>query len=669
MAEFIEFKRALQKNLKELLSNKTLYKTSASKEDLWNAYLSFPEEVRQEFNCNCCKQFIREIGGVVVINSDLSVKSIWGFEFHDPMYQAVLDKLDQLVISSEIVNLYGTKSAKVGTDYNFEDASTKWEHLFYVLPSETLTSPQRGMTMEAHLTEVRQSKEVFRRALDEIPMSATQTVLDLIAQGSLYRGEESKARLEKFLKCQREYSALKEGAKDNFCWVAAMKDKTGVLTRIRNSAIGTLLVNICEGDDLDTAVRKFENVVAPQNYKRPNPIVTPAMIEDAEKTLKELGLDKSIQRRFAVMDDLPVQNTLFIDRDVNSEDKSIFSQLAEQVVVNPKTLKKVEEISVQDFISNVLPTARHIRFLLENQHSNRMCSLIAPVNADAPSVLKWENQFSWCYAENMADSSIRQKVQRAGGKVEGLLRVSLSWHSRTDLDLHIVEPRTEIYYGCKRSPYSGGHLDVDMNVGGESTDPVENIIYPYGARFDEGKTYEIYVHNYRDRNGADNPFEVEVEVGGSTYTFEYRKPIRCDEKVVVGSFKVINGSIEISMNATINSSVVSKNVWNLDTYKFHPVSAIAYSPNHWQEPVGNKHIMFYLKGCENPEEARGIFNEFLIEDLLRQHKRVFELLGAKMKVEKPHSAQLSGVGFSTTGGGSFYVEVESSFKRVLKVKV
>ena len=89
------------------------------------------------------------------------------------------------------------------------------------------------------------------------------------------------------------------------------------------------------------------------------------------------------------------------------------------------------------------------------------------------------------------------------------------------------------------------------------------------------------------------------------------------------------------------------------------------SPNYWDENnQGNKHVFFMLDGCK-ADTARGFYNEFLSSEL-HEHRKVFEYLGNKMKVE-PTDEQISGVGFSTTQRNSVVLKVQSNFERIIKV--
>jgi hypothetical protein len=92
-----------------------------------------------------------------------------------------------------------------------------------------------------------------------------------------------------------------------------------------------------------------------------------------------------------------------------------------------------------------------------------------------------------------------------------------------------------------------------------------------------------------------------------------------------------------------------------------------YSPNYWnkQEGIGNKHYFFMLKGCVNPENPNGFFNEYL-DNALMPHKHVFEALGGMMRVQNTKD-QLSGVGFSSTQRNSLVCKVTGAVSRTVKI--
>lgn len=687
---FKDFVKAIQKNLQQMSKDSSrLFTVNVDTEELYNLYLdSFPagtNEIyreRREYDCSCCRHFIRDVGNVVSIKNG-ELHTIWGINpVSDDKYNVVAAALDAYVKQKAVSGVFFKKEKRIGTPENREMLPTgkinKYEHFFVDLPEICIFKEYYGHTLEGDLSQFRDVRNVFKRSLDEISKEAVDTVLELIAQNSLYKGAEWKKQLTEFKNYQKEYGKLTDEQKELWIWEKSIA-AGAVIGKIRNHSIGTLLVNISEGMDLDLAVRKYEQIVAPVNYKRPKAIFTKKMLEDAKKTITELGYMDSLQRRFATLDDITVNNILFSNKDAAKRitgAMDLFDEMEQDVAIDPKRFSKVEEISAEDFIKNVLPVAKELEVYLENKHIQNMVSLIAPEVADAKTMFKWNNGMSWAYTGNITDSDIKENVKAAGGSVTGIVRFSIQWNDgngkdNSDLDAHCLEPQggDHIYFSHKISRYTGGELDIDI------TDPiyqcksnggvaVENITYPSKERMKPG-TYKFYVNQYSFRNSQG--FKAEVEVNGEIHSYEYNTPVRGNVDVAEvildqsGNFKVVD-------KLPGNCATISKDVWGIKTLQFTPVSVVCYSPNYWDEQkgIGHQHLFFMLKDCINPEEPNGYYNEFLKPEL-EQHRRVFEALGAKAHV-KDVDDQLSGVGFSLTKRNDLIIKVKGATERVLKIK-
>lgn len=687
---FKDFVKAIQKNLQQMSKDSSrLFTVNVDTEELYNLYLdSFPagtNEIyreRREYDCSCCRHFIRDVGNVVSIKNG-ELHTIWGINpVSDDKYNVVAAALDAYVKQKAVLGVFLKKEKRIGTPENREMLPTgkinKYEHFFVDLPEICIFKECYGHTLEGDLSQFRDVRNVFKRSLDEISKEAVDTVLELIAQNSLYKGAEWKKQLTEFKNYQKEYGKLTDEQKELWIWEKSIA-AGAVIGKIRNHSIGTLLVNISEGMDLDLAVRKYEQIVAPVNYKRPKAIFTKKMLEDAKKTITELGYMDSLQRRFATLDDITVNNILFSNKDAAKRitgAMDLFDEMEQDVAIDPKRFSKVEEISAEDFIKNVLPVAKELEVYLENKHIQNMVSLIAPEVADAKTMFKWNNGMSWAYTGNITDSDIKENVKAAGGSVAGVVRFSIQWNDKdgkdnSDLDAHCIEPKggEHIYFGCRKSLRTRGELDIDITqpvdqCRASNGVAVENITYPSKEYMIPG-TYKFFVNQFAYRGSQG--FKAEIEVNGEIHSYEYNAPVRGNVDVAEvildqsGNFKVVD-------KLPGNCATISKDVWGIKTLQFTPVSVVCYSPNYWDEQkgIGHQHLFFMLKDCINPEEPNGYYNEFLKPEL-EQHRRVFETLGAKAHV-KDVDDQLSGVGFSLTKRNDLIIKVKGATERVVKVK-
>ena len=95
---FTNFKKAIQDHFAKLSETADhIYQVEMDKDELWNLYLnSFPDGTneiyreRREYDCSCCRQFIRTIGNVVFIQ-DAIVHTIWELEGLGAKFQPVMD--------------------------------------------------------------------------------------------------------------------------------------------------------------------------------------------------------------------------------------------------------------------------------------------------------------------------------------------------------------------------------------------------------------------------------------------------------------------------------------------------------------------------------------------------------------------------------------------------
>lgn len=679
--KFQKFAKLVAMSFQSMTTGPNVFVADVNGDDLYTEYLAaFPEgtnpifKKNTEHDCSCCKQFIRRAGAVITLNENGVATTIWDRAALDApsFYLLVALRLSAVVRAAGVADLFRVAKNEgafgVAQNHSLDPDNGRaltWDH-FYTgdIPRDlrvALPDTERGT--------FRTTVQVFERGLKELTPSAVEMVVSLVGGNSLYRGEEHKPALLAFQKVQLQYlSKPVGGERDIFAWANAGNSAA----RFRNTVMGTLVQDLSEGKDLEHAVRSYETKVAPQNYKRTTALITPMMVKQAMKTIEELGLEPSLERRFATLKDISVNDVKWVDGAVKPLMKGgLHDTLMKATAVKETAAKdeeRAEDISLDDFMS-ILPQTTCIELLFKNELAGNLMSLTAPVHPEPKQLFRWNNDFSWSYAGNVADS-IKERVKKAGGNVTGALRVSLSWYNYDDLDLHIHEPpgrgvhglEGHIFFGNRRG-WTGGTLDVDMNVSPTTREPVENVIWP--DKVPNGP-YKIVVNNYNHRETSNPGFVIEVEVAGKVLNYVYNKGVRSRQDIHVCTLHMKSGQVETidPGEPGITTSHVSQDKWGLKTEQYVKVAAVTLSPNYWGDNAyGNKHTFFVLEGAKNDEETRGFYNEFL-HPRLEPHRKVFEIIGDKTKCI-PTPDQLSGLGFSSTKKENFVARVQQGKKRRL----
>ncbi|MGL4572660.1 MAG: YfaP family protein [Clostridium sp.] len=669
--KYYEFEESIRTKFKSMVDNNTsIFKTNVEKELLWDTYLkNIPEEGQQHYNCNACKHFITRYANLVIVNNEGEIKSLLWDENQAPIFfKKAAKELRKVVENASIKNMFLSDERTLGIPKTGE-----WTHYSVKLNSGSKSlNKSRINTAGQILADKKEEFRMLNLGLLEYSTDVLNKAIDLLESGQLYRGN-------KFVEVVKWQKLIKESLetvefnniKNNFKWLAVATAPTGYC-RIKSSVVGTLLEDIKDELPLESIKRRFNDKTNSSQYMRSSSEPKENAIKEAEKVIEKMGIADSLERRYAVIEEIPVEERIWESSDEQcnlktkkSSSNGVFAKLLEKQNNN----KKISEMPMttmtwDKFSKTILPKAKKIEAKIND--SNKLMALVTSLNPESENILQWNNPFSWYYHGGI-DSEIKSRIEAKGGSYENnIIRCSLIWNSYTDLDIHCITPNgRHIYYGDKE--LDRGYLDIDMNAGGKSSiTPVENIRWKNSA---PNGRYKFYVDNYSDRNNGDNPFKVELQVGEKVFTYEdvadrnYRK--------TVFEFDYHNGEVTLFSECSTSNSVEE---WNLENDSFVQVNLVTKSPNLWGEnnleQFGN-HIFFILDGCKDLSEGkgRGFFNEMLVSDL-RQIRKTLEAYSSMTPIEEIEYATACGLGYSnnsewnlilrvaTTDGGNKLIKID-----------
>jgi hypothetical protein len=703
-----DFVNKIQEQLMLMCNTGKLFRAEITGEEIYRIYLNsfangddpvFRDPNSSEHNCNHCNNFIRRYGNIVAVDANNKIISLFDVDITGE-YNSPAKAMSKAIRSSKIKDVFfetfdelnklpyesckkSNTKFRLGVDknpkrYTKEEAAKFgvvkpdqiiiFDHFYLDMPAAFVDA--NGNSVESIMGNYREANNVFLRGMEEIPLDTLVLVKDLIVQGSLLDGTTHLHKVEKMIPLKKQYDELAKGEKDNWCWVNSYKMQ---FAKFRNELIGVLCTELAQGEELNKACQSWNKRVDPANYMKASAPITKKQIAEAEKFVEENGYTESFDRRCAVLDDIRASEIKHMNVGNGTIKKvSLFDGVKSTSTRHKRSeFDGVEEVSIDKFMKDILPTCTSVEAFLKNTHEQNLVTLTTANNPDSKPIFKWSNNYSWTFNGNLAGKSqIKEAVKTQGGKVDGVLRFSIMWAEdavdNSDLDAHCKEPGgNEIYYGNRLSYISRGNLDIDITMpqnhkSMNKLDVVENITFPELKRMTDG-TYKFFVHQFSARGSKG--FKAEIEFDGEIYSYEYNKPV--SGNVAVADVTLSKGLF--SIDHKLPESASSKTIYNLDTNEFHKVNLMCLSPNHWGENVvGNKHYFFMLEGCKTNQPIRSFHNENLIPALL-EHRKVMEVLGATNMIT-PDAKQLSGLGFNSTVRDELIVRIQGSFKRVTKIK-
>lgn len=718
----------MQEQFDKMCQTGMLFRANVAGDTLWDIYLkSFSPEDNPKFrdpqssthNCKLCNNFIRRYGSIVSIDSDGNLMTLFDFEV-DGEYGNVAVQLSKFIRSAQIHNVFFesyaelnalnyekcniknpvfklglAKNAKVYTEaealqYGVVEAGKTYvfNHMNLEIPTAFIHKDAK-VTLPTLLSGYRDKINVFKRSMEELTVESMVIARDLIKQGSFLDGEAHLPALESLLELRTEKENLvKEGNfSETWYWAKtyAMHDR---IAKFGNTLIGESCYEIAEGKDLNLVCQTWNKRVDPVNYMKAKPAFTEKQKQAAMQYVQENGFEGSFARRVAKLDDIKVSEILHVNVGKSTiKPVSVFDGLtATKTTTKKMNFDGVEEVSIDKFMSDILPSCNSVELYLENRLIGNMVTMTTAQDLNSKPMFKWPNPFSWSYNGNLAGKSrLTEMVVEHGGRIDGVFRFTHSWNeiepNQSLMDLHVFMPGCitkahgssscdqygsgrRVGWNNRKDHQSGGVQDVDhVREAQPGFIPVENITFPTISNMPEG-TYTCKIHNWNFRKSGGKG-KAEIAFGGCLYQYEYPATTH-KQWITIAEVTLRNGMFTIE-HAIPPVSESSAEIYGLNSQEFHKVNLICHSPNHWEGTgVGNKHFFFMLEGCKAQGDIRSFHNENLVPELV-QHRNVLEALGA-MVVVPSEDGQLSGVGFNATVRDEVVVKLTGSFNRVLKIK-
>lgn len=706
MITFLNFNSMVKIQFSHMQRVGKLYRTDVTGDQIWDAYINgFTAEQNPVFrhpestyhNCNHDRNFIRRYGNVVAIDDQTNeIVHLFDFDAPEP-YSDAVNAVKDLFKAAKVVNVFvetfdvlnampyskikktdnlfqlgHERTLKVYTPeeaavYGMVTAGKTYEfnHFHVMLNRENLYFSDKSP--ESIMGEKRAAAEVFQRLMEEVGVDTINLVIDLIEQDSVLNSEQQIGKLKKIAELRVEYGKLSENQKTNFCWKVA---ESLPYAKLRNESIGTLLVNLSQGMEINDAIQTYNRLVDPANYMRAKSPITEKMKMEAQNFIEEKGYLEAFNRRFAVISDINISEVYHKNVDGKAKNAGLFADVPTKKTAHRKAeIDGVVEIGIEKFMSDVLPKATKIEVLVENKHAE---NFVALHTSDAEKgIFKWNNNFGWTYINGLTGvSTIKEEVKKAGGVVDAPFRFSIIWNENggdiVDLDAHANEPDgTHIYF---RSSFRkdrgngktsmGGQLDVDMV--NPTTVGVENIYWESMKKLGNGK-YQFKVNNFNNRNH--NGFRAELYLNGETYTYVYEGKLT--DTVTVATVEFKNGEF-VNVQGHLKEDKTSREVWGVNVNDFHTVKLVSLSPNYWGEnKFDTKHYFFMLDNCKPDAPLASFHNQFLVGELL-EFRKPLQILSDIRKI-KPSEKCLAGLGFNATMRNSLVVKVVGTHTRFMKI--
>ena len=410
-----------------------LFTTDANSDLLWLTYLSQLPFNRQHYNCNCCRRFIQQYGGLVTIEKGVvTVPLLWekNSAAVPAFFRDAVTQLWAIVKTAKVTGLFLTKEEVWGNPISASKPGvTIWTHI-HGLTKEVVKHPLK--TAYQMMAEKAEDFKLLKSTVLQPKLKQAVTVAQqILNQGSLYRSEKAEGICNWLSELLTEIQYLTGEERDRRLWLAVATAPVG-FCHVKNTVLGTLLEDIESGYSFDVISSRWQKKLHPLQYQRPTAAPTAGNIAAAERIFKEMNLEASLQRRYALLSELPQSQMLWTPKAAETPAfAGIFAGL-KATKDHPKLQLKSATMTWAVFSRDLLPSVT--KMVAGVPTIGSFYGLVTATDPDSKPLLQWDRQeqrnpVSWYFYDNGSHCSRWQLYQKA--EVTAIFNCPANWYGNS----------------------------------------------------------------------------------------------------------------------------------------------------------------------------------------------------------------------------------------------
>lgn len=345
---------------------------------LFDGFLAnLPKRLRQHYTCHACRNFVEQYGGLVYINPDGTKSSAIWPESVPTIFAESTKTLRAKVSARPITGAFVSAARVYGTP-----VTGPWSHLSIVPPATRVYKETPAKSAAQREAEIAEDYRLLVAAVGTYSKRHAIAARDLLATAGLYRAEKVLPTAQWFVNILERHPKS-----HNLLRVAAATAPAG-WCHVGSGMLGTVLDDIKAGTPIHVIKRKFGQKMDPLQYLRPTAAPTDGAIDAAERLVEKLGIERSLHRRFARLDEIV---SFWRPRAATAPANATTGSFAHLRTGRPAPyVTRQPPMTWAAFCRDALPYCTSLDLDITAVASN-FGAMTTAKHADAPPILRWDS--------------------------------------------------------------------------------------------------------------------------------------------------------------------------------------------------------------------------------------------------------------------------------------